>query len=618
MARVAAPWPLDLSDALALLNVDVLRHLVDRLETPKPRPTRKADMVRVIGGRLTGDSLRRLWDRLGEIQKSAVSEVLHGPEHKFSPEQFEAKYGALPADLGSEAPRGTVPLRLFLYPEDRYTSRLRIIPGDLAEHLLAFVPPPAEATLAVRDELPETVEQRRRDYYLAEGEKPTFDRVELVRRDMEHSALRDLPTVMRLVAHGRVAVSATTRQPSAAGMLRIAEVLDGGDFYDPGMKKDKPWEQVIGPIRGFAWPMLLQAAKLAEPRGSKLALTKAGHAVLAKPPEETLRRLWERWLPNTLLDEFSRVDDIKGQQRGKGRRAMTSTANRRPALAEALRRCPVGRWVNFDEFSRFMRASSFTFDVTRDPWRLYLVDARYGSLGYAGYHDWSIVQGRYLLCLVFEYAATLGLVDVAYVDPVGARSDFWSMWGAEEMVYLSRYDGLQYFRLTPLGAWCLGLAETWESSLPAARTSLTVFPDRRLHVSASPSSDERLMLETWASLESDGAWRLDRDRTLAAVEGGHAVDDLREFLAARDEQPLPETVEGFLRDIEHRARALKSRGTAMLFECADEEVAGRLAADDRTAKLCLRAGERTLVVRTKFEDAFRKAVRALSYGISQT
>ena len=212
---------------------------------------------------------------------------------------------------------------------------------------LAFVPPPAEATLAVRDELPEAVEQRRRDYYLAEGEKPTFDRVELVRRDMEHSALRDLPTVMRLVAHGRVAVSATTRRPSAAGMLLIAEVLDGGDFYDPGMKKEKRWEQVIGPIRAFAWPMLLQAAKLAEPQGSKLALTKAGHAVLAKPPEETLRRLWERWLPNTLLDEFSRVDDIKGQQSGKGRRAMTAAANRRPPVAEALRHCPVGRWVHF-------------------------------------------------------------------------------------------------------------------------------------------------------------------------------------------------------------------------------------------------------------------------------
>ena len=206
---------------------------------------------------------------------------------------------------------------------------------------------------------------------------------------------------------------------------------------------------------------------------------------------------------------------------------------------------------------------------------------------------------------------------MAYVEPDGARADFWDMWGTDDLVYLSRYDGLQYFRLNPLGAYCLGLAETWEPSLPAARTSLTVFPDRRLHASAPLATDERLMLETWAHPESDDVWRLDRDRTLAAVEGGHAVDDLRTFLAARDDQPLPETVEGFLRDVERRARALESRGTALLLECADAEVAERLATDARTAKLCLRAGERHLVVRTKSEDAFRKAVRALGYGLPQ-
>ena len=55
----------------------------------------------------------------------------------------------------------------------------------------------------------------------------------------------------------------------------------------------------------------------------------------------------------------------------------------------------------------------------------------------------------------------------------------------------------------------------------------------------------------------------------------------------------------------------------MLLECAEAEAAGRLATDERTAKLCLRAGERHLVVRTRSEEAFRKAVRALGYGMLQ-
>ena len=295
---------------------------------------------------------------------------------------------------------------------------------------------------------------------------------------------------------------------------------------------------------------------------------------------------------------------------------MTAASNRRPVIAEALAQCPVGRWVRFDDFSRFMQAASFEFAITRDPWSLYIAEPNYGSLGYAGHHDWDLLEGRYLLCLLFEYTATLGMIDVAYTHPDEARSDFAKLWGADEMVWLSRYDGLEYFRLNSLGGYCLGLAAAYKPDMPPDHASLTVFPDLRLCADTPLSPDERMMLETYANAESDAVWRLDGDKTLVAIESGHDADALREFLAMRDEQPLPETVEGFLRNAERGARALSVRGTALLIECADADVAARLATDERTARLCLRAGERHLVVRTKSEEAFRKTVRKLGYGMT--
>src|SRR3989442_3928132 len=89
----------------------------------------------------------------------------------------------------------------------------------------------------------------------------------------------------------------------------------------------------------------------------------------------------------------------------------------------------------------------------------YQSDPHDGSLGYEGFHDWELLQGRYALCLLFEYAATLGLIDVAYVAPAGVRRDFRSLWGTEDLDFLSRYDRLLYFRLNPLAAYYLGLAE---------------------------------------------------------------------------------------------------------------------------------------------------------------
>jgi hypothetical protein len=94
------------------------------------------------------------------------------------------------------------------------------------------------------------------------------------------------------------------------------------------------------------------------------------------------------------------------------------------APTASIRHCPLGRWVKVDDLFRFMIAAGFDFEVTRQPWDLYISDPHYGSLGHEGYHDWEILQGRYTLCLLFEYAATLGMIDVAYVHPAGVRHDF--------------------------------------------------------------------------------------------------------------------------------------------------------------------------------------------------
>ena len=257
--------------------------------------------------------------------------------------------------------------------------------------------------------------------------------------------------------------------------------------------------------------------------------------------------------------------------------------------------------------------------MTRDPWTLYLFDPEYGSLGYDGYHDWEFLEGRYLLCVLFEYAATLGMIDVAYTDPHGARPDFTRLSGTDDLEFLSRYDGLRYVRLTALGAYCLGLTERYTPSTAEAGASLTVFPDLGVQVTGTAlTAAEALLLETYATAESDGLWRLDHASTVRAVEDGHEVAELRAFLTSRDDQDLPETVEGFLRTTELRARALKQRGNALLIECADADTAALIAADRRTAKLCLRAGERNLVVPAESEHAFRNAIHALGYGMPRS
>ena len=210
----------------------------------------------------------------------------------------------------------------------------------------------------------------------------------------------------------------------------------------------------------------------------------------------------------------------------------------------------------------------------------------------------------------------MGLIDIAYIEPEGARRDYWNLPGSDELAFLSRYDGLHCFRLNALGAYCLGLTDRYEPRTPTSRGSLTLFPDLRIQVSDAPiPPDERLLLEGFATAESEQVWRLDRDKALSSVERGQPIEVLREFIQARDDQPLPETVERFLRDTERRAAALCPTGMALIVECVDADLADLLANNKRTANLCQRVGGRSLIVRTHAEPRFRKEIRKLGYGM---
>lgn len=195
---------------------------------------------------------------------------------------------------------------------------------------------------------------------------------------MELTAQRELLSVLRLIDSGKVSVSDKARRPSAAAIKGITHVLEGGDYY-PVLPVKRRWhDESAGPIRAFAWPLIVQAGGLAQLSGSKLQLTKVGRNVLSQPTHETLRRLWSKWVDTTIVDELSRVECIKGQT-GKGKRGLTAVSSRRNAIADTLAECPPGSWIFADDFRRFVRASGNDFTVSRNAWDLYICEKQYGS-----------------------------------------------------------------------------------------------------------------------------------------------------------------------------------------------------------------------------------------------
>jgi hypothetical protein len=119
-------------------------------------------------------------------------------------------------------------------------------------------------------------------------------------RCTEREALANVATVLQLCAAGKLRCSEKTMRPSAATVRVVAESLEAGDFYPDDA------------IAAFAWPLLLQAGGLARLNVGKLVLTAKGRAALGQPSADVIGGLWQRWPRHAPIDEFSRVEQIKG------------------------------------------------------------------------------------------------------------------------------------------------------------------------------------------------------------------------------------------------------------------------------------------------------------------
>ncbi|WP_158073136.1 hypothetical protein [Streptomyces kebangsaanensis] len=317
--------------------------------------------------------------------------------------------------------------------------------------------------------------------------------------------------MLQSAAAGRLRCSDRTKQPSAATIRVLGEVLIGGDLYEGEA------------VRAFAWPLLLQAGGLSELAGGRLELTARSRKAPAGPTDETIRHLWRRRLSHGVLDEFSRVEEVKGQRTAN---VLSATGPRRKAVGAALAECCRPRqWVTVDELFEAMRTTGhdpYPVRSERALWKPYLEDAQYGSLGYDGHHERPVLQGRYTLCVLFEYAAALGLIDVRHIAPKGARDGFRHTWGADRLQRLSRYDGLLAIRLNPLGAYATGRADDYRPG-PApvgVRSPVRGLPNLDVVAPDGLAPSEALLLDAFATQSADHVWTLSTASLLKALHAG--------------------------------------------------------------------------------------------------
>jgi len=562
---------MDFSQNLNLnMTGDTLRNLLKALGEKK-LPGRKNEMAARLQGVWQSDP-QRLVDKLAEPEVKLLAECIHA-EHAFpDADRINARYGfsySIPYYAGY---RDAHFILCFIHRPDRY-SGYELVPG-IEEGLKKCIPAPSPLT--VKQSVPPE-----------KGE----------RYDSERIALVEAKRMLQLVAAGKLKVGEKTRLPSAACARQVKTVLCGP-------------EALPGPERSYAWPVLVQQCGWAKPRAGKLFLTKKGKTLLENFTPERYAEGVQSMIYDSVFDEMSRVPEIKGMKGRKAARCRVDADVRRENISNALEDFPVGEWVKIADAFGYVVASGNSFYVVEEGYTLYIGDAHYGTLDGLELD----IARVYFRILAAESFSTLGLLDTA-CDPSNnsyGSPDLSSHWG-DDVESLTDYDSVEFLRLTPLGAFCLGTAPGYEIPEAEKRTLFNVLPNHEIVVTdaAAFSAGDAALLERFAKKTSDAVWKMNRGSLFHALENGDSADDILSVLQAGSANEIPQTVRVLLDETVVRSGSATQREDAVAVTFRDEHTAALAEheATIRPAVFC-RHGN-TLFVRAKNLKKFQGGLRKL-------
>ncbi len=582
-----------MKDHLFSLNADPLKVIARTLGCLEKGVTTKGDVINAI-------------ERMLKQRPRDFLAALTDPERKFFAEgvhagipsdwMFQAKYGcSAPKTFGYMGYCEKPGMLMAVIHRDR-SLPTALVPG-IKEIYQPLVEAPRPPTARTVETLPEKYEGRSVKIFSGEADVPA-----------------ELTRVLRLIHAGKVRVAESTKRPTDASVRALAGVLIHPDFdLECPQEERGQWEpDKAGPVRAHAWGVLAQQCGWAKAKAGTLVLTEAGKAIMGQFTSERYRDGVSKFLWDDDFDELQRVNHIRGQN-GKAKRWITPPSERRDAFAQGVKNCPVGKWLAFPEIARLIAASGGDHTVITVDGVLYICDAQYGTI-----FDSPGLSTQFFRAFIMESLATLGLLDIAYCRPHDLWPEFGDSYGRDSHSFLGRYDGLLYVRLNPLGAWCLGEADSYSSPKVEPIAVFRVLPNHEIVATAPPDPASAAFLELFADRKSDAVWSLDGEKILLFVEGGGSMEELRAFLCAHSTGEIPGNVRIWLDGLAQKSRSCRSAEKAVLFEWKDSAQAVLLTSSSETSRLCHHAGENRLVVPASKLAAFTRAVRRMGFILPES
>ena len=338
-----------------------------------------------------------------------------------------------------------------------------------------------------------------------------------------------------------------------AASIGFPEVCDGGGtFCSPKEAKRVNDFKIAAPLFALcANSGLVDVAKDGEVKPGAKALK-----LLAKPPHELVRQLFWDYTRKNDIYETHYVTYISLRDGDWG---IKWHECREPILT-LLKTCPAGAWVDFKDFEKY--AAVFHGDFFRKLLNCAVFIQGFPNI-YGSYTpDWDECDA-FVIRMILTFLGTMGVLDLAYSENVPRFKE-------------AKNDacvGVTGFRITPLGAWLLGINATYEAKQSHAtleeESGLIVQPDHTVLITGMKARIEHepplsKYLTKISSDENAVVYKIDFPSIVRAFNQGTPPKEVKAYLQKASAKPLPANVIRSLEDWQAKAGRARIRTVTVL------------------------------------------------------
>lgn len=219
-----------------------------------------------------------------------------------------------------------------------------------------------------------------------------------------------------------------------------------------------------------------------------------------------------------------------------------------------------------------------------------------------------LIVDPFLKGTIFLFAS-FGLMEIAFdnVDNTKIGS-----------TYFSNYDGLKYFKLTPLGAYILGITSKFENDAPTEKNKLTLSTDSMMIIAdGNLTAITDLMLSTYSEKLGNTRYRVSAQTFLKDCKNRKEIESKIALFKATINGTIPTFWERFFKELLTNASAIKINKFVQTYTLpAEDKELHKLVAQDSTLKqLTLKAEGFNLLVPVENLVKFRSRMKELGFII---